>query len=102
MPEVIFSEFVEPELVAIWSYIAVDNPDAAGRFLDAAEFTFMELAKQPELGRSRKFSDARLKNLRSFRIKGFENYLIFYRPSVAGVEILHVLHGARDLEAFFE
>jgi plasmid stabilization system protein ParE len=33
MARFVLSEFVEPELSAIWDYIAVDNPDAADRFL---------------------------------------------------------------------
>ena len=36
------------------------------------------------------------------RIKGFENHLIFYRPSEDGVDIIRVLHGARDIEKVFE
>jgi plasmid stabilization system protein ParE len=32
MPRIIFSEYVEPELTAIWEFIALDNMDAADRF----------------------------------------------------------------------
>ena len=76
MPRFILSEFVEPELSAIWDYIAIDNLDAADRFLEAAYGTFQELARMPGMGRTRIFPQARLHNLRSFRIQGFENYLI--------------------------
>ena len=100
MPRLILSEFVEPELSAIWDYIAIDNPDAADRFLEGAYDTFQELARMPGMGRARIFPQARLNKLRSFRIKGFENYLIFYSPIQDGIEVFHVLHGARDLEHF--
>ncbi len=30
-----------------------------------------------------------------------QNYLIFYRAASEGVEIVRVLHGARDLDALF-
>lgn len=100
MPRLIFSEFVEPELSAIWDYIAINNPDAADRFLDAAYDTFQELARMPGMGHTRTFTQARLRNLRSFRIQGFENYLIFYNPIPDGIEVFHVVHGARDLEQF--
>jgi toxin ParE1/3/4 len=102
MPRVIFSEFVEDELAAIWEYIALDNPDAADRFLESAEFTFRELARMPQMGFARKFSDQRLRNVRSFRVKDFENYLIFYEPLPEGISVFHVLHGARDIEQFFD
>jgi toxin ParE1/3/4 len=76
------------------------NLDAADRFLEAAYGTFQELARMPGMGQTRSFPQARLHNPRSFRIKDFENYLIFYRPIQDGVEVFHVLHGARDLAQF--
>jgi len=33
-------------------------------------------------------------------VKGFERMLILYLPMIDGVEILGVVHGSRDLEAF--
>ena len=73
MPRFILSEFVEPEFVepelsAIWDYLAIDNLDAADRFLEAVYGTFQELALMPGMGRARNFPQARLNNLRSFRI----------------------------------
>ena len=102
MAKFILSEFVEPELSAIWDYIAFDNIDAADRFLESAYGTFQELANMPGMGRSRKFASAQLRDLRSFRVKNFENYLIFYVPIPDGIKVFHVLHGARDLEHFWE
>jgi plasmid stabilization system protein ParE len=69
--------------------------------LQAAYGTFQELARMPGMGRTRTFPQARLRNLRSFRIQGFENHLIFYSPIQDGVEVFHVLHGALDLEQFW-
>jgi toxin ParE1/3/4 len=102
MARIIFSEYVEPELTAIWEYIALDNIDAADRFLESAQSTFQELAQMPRTGVSRKFSHERLSSLRSFRVKDFSNYLIFYEPLSDGINVFHVLHGARNLEQFFE
>ena len=36
-----------------------------------------------------------------WHVKGFEDYLIFYRPIDDGVEIFRVLPGKRDIEAIF-
>jgi hypothetical protein len=36
--------------------------------------------------------------VRQQAIKGFRRYLIFYRLIDSGVEILRVIHGARDIE----
>ncbi|MBI4663308.1 MAG: type II toxin-antitoxin system RelE/ParE family toxin [Verrucomicrobia bacterium] len=92
---------VEEELWAIWEFIADDNPDAAGRVVEAAYETFKDLAASPGLGRPRRFRNPRLRDVRSWRVSGFDNYLIFYRIVPDGVQVLHVYHGARDIEALF-
>jgi toxin ParE1/3/4 len=81
MPELILSEFVEPELIAIWEYIAIDDIDAADRFTESAHSTFQELARMPQMGRRREFPHPRLQNLRSFRVNGFENFLVFLQSA---------------------
>ena len=43
-----------------------------------------------------------LAETRMFRVKGFTKHLIFYRPIKNGVEIIRVIHGARDIESLFE
>jgi toxin ParE1/3/4 len=37
-------------------------------------------------------------------IRGYpiERYVVLYRTTDAGVEIVHVLHGARDIETMFD
>jgi toxin ParE1/3/4 len=101
MPKIILSEFVEPELAVIWDYIALDNPNAADDVIEAIHATMADLSKMPDLGRLRHFSQTRLVNLRSLSVKGYDNYLIFYSPIVDGIEVFHVLHGARDIGTFF-
>jgi toxin ParE1/3/4 len=39
--------------------------------------------------------------MRVWSIKGFENFLVFYRPVPGGVDIIRVLHGAQDIESLF-
>ncbi len=98
MPKFILDPCVEDELWAIWSFIAQDNPDAATRVIEAAYQTFKTLAASPSLGRLRRFRNPKLRGVRSWRMSGFENYLIFYRATTDGIQVLHVYHGARDLE----
>jgi len=102
MARITFSEFVEDELDAIWQFIALDNLEAADRFIDAVDDTLQGLARMPGMGRKRDFSQRRLKDLRSFRVKGFENYLVFYGPTFDGIEVFHIIHGARNLDWFWE
>ncbi len=101
MPKYILDPCVEDELWGIWHFIAQDNPDAATRVIEAAYKTFKTLAANPGLGRPRRFRNPRLRNIRSWRITGFENHLIFYRGVTDGIEVNHVYHGARDIDALF-
>jgi toxin ParE1/3/4 len=89
-------------LWGIWRFIAQDNPDAATRVIEAARESFKMLAANPGLGRPRRFRNPRLRNIRSWRISGFENYLIFYRAVADGIQVNHVYHGAQDIDALFE
>lgn len=88
------------DLVAIAVYLADQSgtDDLAFRFLESAEANFERLATMPNLGVSRDYRDPRLHGVRMWRIAGFEDYLIFYRPTDSGVEIIRVIHGKRDIE----
>jgi toxin ParE1/3/4 len=46
--------------------------------------------------------EARLERRQILANQGFSNYLIFYKRTKDGVEVLRVLHGARDIEAAFD
>jgi plasmid stabilization system protein ParE len=50
------------------------------------------------MGWHSRLSHPKLKQLRVFRVKGFERILILYLPLPDGVEILRVVHGSRNLE----
>ena len=90
---------VRPELREIWEHIAKNNPVAADQVLNATEETFRMLAKHPGIGRPRSFRRKAYRNLRSRTVIGFDNYVVLYREITGGIEIIHVCHGARNLEA---
>jgi toxin ParE1/3/4 len=85
-----------------FAYIAKHNSSAAERFLLAAKETLGRLAAMPELGGTWGFADPRLAEIRVWQISGFENYLVFYRPVESGIEVVRILHGARDIGAIFD
>ena len=76
--------------------------DASDRFLRAAEETFKQLAQMPGIGKKCQFTNPQLEKMRQQAIKGFRKYLVFYRPTTSGIEIVRVIHGARDLAAIFD
>ncbi len=81
----------EEDLIEIWLYIAQDNPPAADRVLDDMEQRFIMLADNPQMGRYRPDIAPELR----YFISG--KYLILYGALTDGVQIVRVIHGARDL-----
>lgn len=90
------------DLLECFVTIGESSEAVALRFLRAAESTFQLLAAQPRIGKLTNFSHPALRGARRFPIKGFEKYLIFYRPAHGGVEIIRVIYGARDIQSLFE
>ena len=83
----------QKDFVAIVEYLDEHSPPAADRFVAAVEDKCRLLASFPELGRTR---DELRRGLRSLAVR---KYVIFYRVTATAVEILRILHGARDLSA---
>lgn len=86
------------DLIDIATYIANTNLDLSDRFLQAAEETFQQLGQMPEMGKRCQFYHPELQNIRQIGVKEFRKYIIFYILSERAVEIIRVIHGARDLE----
>ena len=95
MPVIIKRPRARSDLAEIWDYIADDSEARADAFIDTLDERFQTLAASPGMGRLR---DDLAEGLRSFPVG---RYVIFYRTVPEGVEIVRVLHGARDLNAVF-
>ncbi len=78
------------------------SPKTAIRWYDATAETFMFLAENPLIGIMRETAKPALQGIRTWPIPGFERHIIFYRPVEEGVEVLRVIHGARDLDRILE
>jgi toxin ParE1/3/4 len=87
------------DVVELATYIGRDSVTAADRSLDACEATFDFLAESPEIGGVYPTTNSRLIGLRVFRVRDFPNHLALYVERSNSVEIIRVVHGARDLEA---
>lgn len=87
------------DLLDLARWIAHDNPGAAHRFLDAARDAAEMLADLPKLGPSGRFRSRGLSRIRIWPIRDFEKILIIYSAERAGIDVLRVVHGARDLDA---
>ena len=95
MARVLFTRQAREDLIDIWRHIAEDDPQAADRVLDRLDEAAGHLALHPEMGAAR--DDIR-PGLR-YTISG--SYLLLYRITDAGVEIVRAVHGRRDLFSLF-
>jgi len=83
------------DILDIWDHIAEDSLDQADRWIDKLDEKFGILATQPLMGRAREELAA---DPRSFP---FGRYVIFYMPVQDGIDVVRVLHSARDVDAAF-
>jgi toxin ParE1/3/4 len=87
----------QEDLREIRAYIAERGSNrAAARWIGTLRQRFRRLAETPGMGRPR---DDLAPDLRSLAVG---DYLIFYRQERGGIQIVHVLHGARDIEQLFQ
>jgi plasmid stabilization system protein ParE len=78
----------------IWEYIADDSIEAADRVLDALDNAMVKLAKSPGIGHWRE--ELTDKRHRFFLVY---SYLIVYRHETKPLQIIRVLHAARDVQS---
>jgi toxin ParE1/3/4 len=83
------------DLESIEEYIAADNPGAAADVVQHFVDVMRKLSEFPGAGTPR---DELYPRLRSFVVG---NYILFYREIDSGIEVVRVLHAARDIESEF-
>jgi len=81
----------DQDLEKIWFFVAQDDPVAADRWLDTLEDKLGLLADNPLMGPARPDIAPEL------RYHPVGNYLLPYRIVSGGIEVVRVVHGARDL-----
>lgn len=76
--------------------------DAAGEavaegFIAAFRLRSAELLRNPHMGCLRRFRPVKLRGLRSVILRHrFEQFVVFYRVTDATLDVVKVVHGARD------
>ena len=85
----------ETDLDDIWTFVASRDALVADRLVDSITNQFELFQTMPNSGRQRNELRA---GLRSFPVGRF---LIFYQLTEDTVEIVRVLHSARDIPSFF-
>lgn len=96
MARYVLSDLANEELREIVSHIGRRSPQAARRVREELKAAMRKLAEFPGIGHLREaVTDEPI------RFWSVYQYLIAYRPHTKPLEILRIVHGARDLHALF-
>lgn len=90
---VVITTAARGDLASIQSYIAEDNPVRAESFAKELVDRCEDLADSP-----RRYPLLPRHEAEGIRRRAYRSYLILYRIVGDTIEILHVIHGARDYE----
>ncbi len=82
------------DLVELQIYLMGESVDAAERVMDRFRQAFDDLAANPGIGHRR--DDLTRRDVRFLAVG---SYLIIYRHDTQPVEVLRVVHGARDVRS---
>jgi toxin ParE1/3/4 len=96
MGRVTRTQLAADDILDIWDHIAEESVSAADRWVDQLDEKFNLIATQPLMGRARQ---ELAESVRSFP---FGRYVIFYVPLEGGIDVVRVLHSARDIDAVFD
>ena len=92
----------ERDIEESFVFIGEKDIDSGLDFLFAVEQTLEFLALHPFVGRVGSFKVEELQNVRLWRVKTYEKHLILYLVSENAIEVMRVIHAARDYTKFFE
>lgn len=97
MSEYRFTPQAADDLFALWSYLAEESPEAANRVEEAAYSACAFLAETPHAGRIRE--DLTALPVRFWLVQPFRNCWIVYDPKSKPLQIIRILHPARNITA---
>jgi toxin ParE1/3/4 len=83
------------DLDVVWDFIAEDNIRAADETVQKIRDRCLSYANQPELGERRPEVGSDLRSFSGGR------YIIYYHATSEGIEVVRVLHSARDVDRQF-
>jgi len=99
---VLWRDAADRDVVEIYVRLALDSIEVAERFVDDVEQAVQFVRNSPRAGRLGGWTSGALKGLRVWRLPQFASHLLFYRPFEGGIEVVRILHGARDLPSILE
>jgi toxin ParE1/3/4 len=92
MSRVLYSPASDRDIDEIWRYIAQDSVLQADRLIAKFRTKLQHLAEWHTMGRPRPELGE------SCRSYPFRKYCFYFRPHDDGIEVIRILHSARDLD----
>jgi toxin ParE1/3/4 len=77
-------------------------PDIARRFRLAVKSSVDDLLLAPQAGAPKPVANVELKGLRTWPLKGFDEFRIYYLVEDDLIKVVRVLHGRRDIASILE
>ena len=86
------------DLSDIYSYIAEDNPTAAGEVVDSIyAYTSLQLGEHPDSGRR-----GRVSGTLELVMPRYRNYIVVYQTVADRIDVLAVMHARRRWPSSFD
>ncbi len=98
LPAIVTPNAQADVLAALDHYLEDGGATVAARFVASLQQAYALLGRQPGLGSLRYATLAGIPSLRAWPLRPWP-YLVFYLPQERQLDILRVLHTARDLPA---
>ena len=96
-------ELAERDLLRQFEWYAERGlPDIAGRFRLAVKSGVDELQSSPQAGSPKLVANSALKGLRTWSVRGFDEFRIYYLVQDDLIKVLRILHGRRDIASILE
>lgn len=93
----------ESDPIGCYAYLGEEaSTQSADRFLLAVEKTLTLIARSPGIGANYRTNNRELAGLRSLAVTKFKRNILFYRVFDDRIELVRVLHGARDIATMLD
>ncbi len=93
----------ETDLIGCYTYLGEQaSIETADRFLNAVDKTLSLIAKSPGIGAPHETNHPQLTELRSLPVSKFKRYVLYYQAFDDRIEVVRVLHGARDIRRILD
>lgn len=87
----------------IVEHLAPESLDAALLFIAKLHETYAVIGAQPRVGHTRPDVRGEAKrDIRCLVVSGFPNHLVFYRVNGDDIDVVRILHGARDIRSVMD